>query len=315
MIGGKTYKQGFTIVELLIVVVVIAILAAITIVAYNGIQNRSKASAAASSVNQFGKKLALYAQTNASLYPADTTALQSVIGYTLGPDDKYIVDNTLSPAQFCLSITKGTLAQSYASTSSSIDASEGVCVMNYANNPSFETMGTAGTHYNATSSINTSWAASGTRSLQLHSTRTANGEAMRFLQGSFGNMNGIVAGNTYTFSVEMRSLGVFALNDSAQRKIRLRIDGATGGSVSSQLPNSATNQRITTTAVIPTGTIGVMFQADHWGTSSDPDVLIDSVMITEGTTQYAFGDGSSKGWWWIGTPNESRSVGPAKVLN
>lgn len=35
-------KQGFTIVELLIVVVVIAILAAITIVSYNGIQSRAR---------------------------------------------------------------------------------------------------------------------------------------------------------------------------------------------------------------------------------------------------------------------------------
>ena len=38
----KIMKKGFTIVELLIVIVVIAILAAISIVAYNGIQNRSK---------------------------------------------------------------------------------------------------------------------------------------------------------------------------------------------------------------------------------------------------------------------------------
>jgi prepilin-type N-terminal cleavage/methylation domain-containing protein len=34
-------KSGFTIVELLIVIVVIGILAAITIVAYNGIQDRA----------------------------------------------------------------------------------------------------------------------------------------------------------------------------------------------------------------------------------------------------------------------------------
>ena len=37
----KTKQKGFTLVELLIVIVVIAILAAISIVAYNGIQNRA----------------------------------------------------------------------------------------------------------------------------------------------------------------------------------------------------------------------------------------------------------------------------------
>jgi prepilin-type N-terminal cleavage/methylation domain-containing protein len=43
-----TNRSGFTIVELLIVVVVIAILAAITIVSYNGIQQRAKLAAAKS---------------------------------------------------------------------------------------------------------------------------------------------------------------------------------------------------------------------------------------------------------------------------
>jgi prepilin-type N-terminal cleavage/methylation domain-containing protein len=54
----KTMRKdrGFTIVELLIVIVVIAILAAITIVAYNGIQNRSKLSSAQSTENIVAKK-------------------------------------------------------------------------------------------------------------------------------------------------------------------------------------------------------------------------------------------------------------------
>jgi prepilin-type N-terminal cleavage/methylation domain-containing protein len=42
MLNIKMKDRGFTIVELLIVIVVIAILAAITIVAYNGITNRAK---------------------------------------------------------------------------------------------------------------------------------------------------------------------------------------------------------------------------------------------------------------------------------
>ncbi len=51
--------RGFTIVELLIVVVVIAILAAITIVSYNGITNLASDSAVKSSIAQIHKKIQL----------------------------------------------------------------------------------------------------------------------------------------------------------------------------------------------------------------------------------------------------------------
>lgn len=57
----KSKNQGFTIVELLIVVVVIAILAAITIVSYNGITNRANKSSAVTSASTFQKKAELYA--------------------------------------------------------------------------------------------------------------------------------------------------------------------------------------------------------------------------------------------------------------
>jgi prepilin-type N-terminal cleavage/methylation domain-containing protein len=47
-------KSGFTIVELLIVIVVIGILAAITIVVYNGIQGRASDAAVQSDLRNFG---------------------------------------------------------------------------------------------------------------------------------------------------------------------------------------------------------------------------------------------------------------------
>lgn len=50
-------SRGFTIVELLIVVVVIAILAAITIVAYNGIRQRAENSAQQSELSQLQRKI------------------------------------------------------------------------------------------------------------------------------------------------------------------------------------------------------------------------------------------------------------------
>ena len=61
-------QQGFTIVELLIVIVVIGILAAITIVAYNGIQSRGKTASAQSAAVSLDKKIESYNAIN-SQYP------------------------------------------------------------------------------------------------------------------------------------------------------------------------------------------------------------------------------------------------------
>jgi len=70
----KANLKGFTIVELLIVIVVIAILAAISIVAYNGIQARSKTSAAQTSAVTMVKKAELY-NTEIGKYPVSLAAL------------------------------------------------------------------------------------------------------------------------------------------------------------------------------------------------------------------------------------------------
>ena len=63
-------ERGFTLVELLIVIVIIAILAAITIVAYNGIQNRAKASSSQATANSVQKKAQAF-NTIASAYPTN----------------------------------------------------------------------------------------------------------------------------------------------------------------------------------------------------------------------------------------------------
>ena len=55
-----TKQKGFTIVELLIVIVVIGILAAITIVAFNGIQARARDSSTLSAITSVNKAIQLY---------------------------------------------------------------------------------------------------------------------------------------------------------------------------------------------------------------------------------------------------------------
>ena len=57
MKNRHSHSPAFTIVELLIVIVVIGILAAITVVAYNGIQSRARSAALQSSVTQAATKI------------------------------------------------------------------------------------------------------------------------------------------------------------------------------------------------------------------------------------------------------------------
>ena len=60
-------RRGFTIVELLIVIVVIAILAAITIVAYNGIQQRAHNAATISAADSWVKVISSYYTANGAI--------------------------------------------------------------------------------------------------------------------------------------------------------------------------------------------------------------------------------------------------------
>ena len=118
-------KQGFTIVELLIVVVVIAILAAITIVAYNGISKRAKDSAIQSTLSQGVKKLEL-AKVNESggLYPASMAAA-GLDSFVNNGDTIYSYGVSADSKTFCLALSKA--GRTYYITETVANPKTGIC--------------------------------------------------------------------------------------------------------------------------------------------------------------------------------------------
>lgn len=95
-------QHGFTIVELLIVVVVIAILASITIVSYNGITQNARDVGLTSSLQQASSSLtATYLSTQA--YPDTLTGISGGGGTTF----QYTPNNNSPVKNFCVSATNG----------------------------------------------------------------------------------------------------------------------------------------------------------------------------------------------------------------
>lgn len=73
-------QKGFTIVELLIVIVVIAILATISVVAYNGVQDRAHDTAVKSDLSNFAKKIMLYHAEEGSYPPGNGSSATAGVG-------------------------------------------------------------------------------------------------------------------------------------------------------------------------------------------------------------------------------------------
>lgn len=114
------YLKGFTIVELLIVVVVIAILAAITIVSYNGITTRATLSALQADLSQNAKTIASYQILN-NTYPADQTAAT----LKASGSDVLVYNPNQNLTAFCLQGTNKTFK--YFVTESNLSPQQGVC--------------------------------------------------------------------------------------------------------------------------------------------------------------------------------------------
>jgi len=109
----KECRRGFTIVELLVVIVVIGILAAITIVSYTGITQRATVASLQSDLDNSSKQLKMF-QVENSNYPATIncaildSSINKCIKSSTGNSYQYGVNNSASPQSFSLTAINGT---------------------------------------------------------------------------------------------------------------------------------------------------------------------------------------------------------------
>jgi len=127
--------SGFTIVELLVVIVVIGVLAAITIVSYSGISSKAIVASLKSDLDSNSRQFKIFQVTNGN-YPAtistdcktqpDTTTNKCIKLSGGNQFDSYDVNNTTNPQTFTLTLKNGT--NSYDITEDSIPGAAPVTI-------------------------------------------------------------------------------------------------------------------------------------------------------------------------------------------
>lgn len=168
--------------------------------------------------------------------------------------------------------------------------------------------------FNASVFSSTRWSARGTKSLRQHSTRGAAGESMNFIQGGFGNLGGLTPGKTYTVMVVCHVEAAFSSSNVNSRRVRLRWEGpSVGHAESAPAPNAPGDYLLAVTGTIPANATGAMVQLNHFGTSIDPDLWWDNLLVIEGTYDGPYFDGATLDqtldlYDWTGAANASTST-------
>ena len=303
---AKRNHNGFTIVELLIVIVVIAILAALTIVAFNGMQNRARATEAKVGIAQTKRKLEIYKVENGS-YP--TTGNLAAAGIT---DGSVTYQYTSDGTTFCATGTAGNTSYTVGNAS---EPTPGGCaghgqngvqaLTNLVVNPSFESSTAPygicnGNGFSTT--LSTAQAQSGTRSIALVGAPSADD---CYMETYIDN----VPPGTYTYTAYIYLTG---WGQVFQNRDLVWFHCSQGSCNDPAMPfnNTVFNQwqRVQKTVTAnTTASFRLRFHAP-----ANVTTYYDAIMVTRTDGAVDYKDGSSSNWVWNGTANNSTSTGPGQ---
>jgi len=304
------HAKGFTIVELLIVIVVIGILAAITIVSYNGITNKARLAAMQSDLTNSQETLEANKVTDGSgTYPLTLAAAN----FTSSPGNTYAYypNSATAPTGYCLQTTNGSNVSSVTGSAPQ-SVNIGCGITNLAPDPSANTgYGYWGGFSNATSSVSATVMTNGGYAGANYWRLNVNG-GTGGAGGVYAYNIPVTAGKTYTASMYTR------INNPKMFNVCLEWHATNGDQMGAPCGNkqmlSTSWSRLSVTGVAPSGA-GSVTVVDYIADGSPSgltagDVLdADAVMVNEGSL-YGYADGATYGWQWKGTSNASASFGP-----
>jgi len=314
------HPRGFTIVELLIVIVVIAILAAITIVAYNGIQNRAKHSAVQSAAKQASTKIQAYAVQNSDQYPSDANAA----GLPTADSGMYqwSVNNNATPRTYCVTVTAQNISYYVSNTNSTPilggcagHSQNGVpTITNLITNPAIRTNSVGwGTQAAGASG----GAISGQGSLSFLGLSTAYRVSTTATSGWWRARVlaiPVEANQTYYLSAYLRP------SVTLSTTVIIQWIGPSGllsekAGVSELHTSNTWARRIVSGSAPAEATSANLFFGVSSGTPVADGTVFDvtAAMFYKGTVESQYADGNTADWLWNGTPNNATSIGPPVV--
>lgn len=323
---NKKAGLGFTIVEVIVVIVVIGIIAGISVVSYQAVTDSARKQAAKTDAQTVAALVNKYKADKGS-YPADLNAITLPSGVTSTFQYTY----NREAATFCVTATVNNTS-AYVK-SGSTEAKEGGCpghsinggstVTNLIPNPAVRTAVT-GWAVGAAGSTGTQArvATGGPEGVadsfyRRTNTAAATSSPITLITTSTGlNAIPVEASTQYTASIYARSSCVVSAG--------LRVDyaaynstGASVGSAGGALVKNTANTWVRVSYTFTTGADVAYIRP--YISFSGPTVCPDdstfdatAAMLTKTDRAYSYGDGDSPNWIWNGTPSNSTSTGPAQ---